>query len=307
MLCDLTGAAHAALLLGSGTLANDVVACQLARERSTGLILSNGEFGERLVDHATRCRLRFDVLRWAWGRPFDLQEVEERLAGRPAPSWIWLVHLETSTGVLNEVSHIARRCAASGVRFCLDAVSSLGTVPVDLSCAYLASGVSGKGLRGFPGIAIVTHDHPVEPSDRLPRYLDLGLYAGVPAVPFTHSSNLLGALGAGMRGVHWDTRYREIAERTAWLRGLLRMAGYTVLADDRHAAPGVVTLALPDTVQACQVGRDLDELGYLLAYQSGYLRRRNWIQISLMSEPGVAELELLLDALGGVCENLTNA
>ncbi len=110
-----------------------------------------------------------------------------------------------------------------------------------------------------------------------------------------------------MRGTHWDKRYREIAGRTAWLRAALKESGYRVVADDVHAAPGVVTLALPDTVRAGEVGRELDGLGYLLAYHSGYLRKRNWIQISLMSEPGVPELQRLLEALRGVCENLANA
>jgi len=43
----LTGARNTEMVLGSGTLANDVVAAQLSLERGPGLILSNGEFGER--------------------------------------------------------------------------------------------------------------------------------------------------------------------------------------------------------------------------------------------------------------------
>src|SRR5262249_38363377 len=51
-LCELTKAASTSLLCGSGTLANDVVAMALAAESPTrrGLVLVNGEFGERLVD-----------------------------------------------------------------------------------------------------------------------------------------------------------------------------------------------------------------------------------------------------------------
>ena len=50
-LCQHTGADHVELMLGSGTLANDVVAGQLKLLGGNGLVLSNGEFGERLVDH----------------------------------------------------------------------------------------------------------------------------------------------------------------------------------------------------------------------------------------------------------------
>src|SRR5215813_8370817 len=51
-LCELTRAREAELFLGSGTLANDVIAAQLSLDARSGLILSNGEFGERLVDQA---------------------------------------------------------------------------------------------------------------------------------------------------------------------------------------------------------------------------------------------------------------
>src|SRR5436190_4169511 len=51
ILGELTRAKHVQILLGSGTLANDVVAAQLSLEPARGVILSNGEFGERLLDH----------------------------------------------------------------------------------------------------------------------------------------------------------------------------------------------------------------------------------------------------------------
>ena len=57
-LCALMGARDVQILMGSGTLANEVVAATLSHEPGNGLILSNGEFGERLVDHATRFGLR---------------------------------------------------------------------------------------------------------------------------------------------------------------------------------------------------------------------------------------------------------
>ena len=53
-LCEITDAPNVEILLGSGTLANDMVAAQLSVHSEPGLILSNGEFGDRLIDHARR-------------------------------------------------------------------------------------------------------------------------------------------------------------------------------------------------------------------------------------------------------------
>ena len=85
-----------------------------------------------------------------------------------------------------------------GVHVRVDAISALGTMPIDLSNVYLATGVSTKGIGSAPGVSIVFHDHDVAPATDLPRYLDLGLYAGG-ALPFTQSSNLLEALDASLR------------------------------------------------------------------------------------------------------------
>src|SRR5206468_9873808 len=82
-LCRLVGANHVQLLSGSGTLANDVIAAQLSLLDAPGIILSNGEFGERLIDHARRMRLSFDAVRLTWGDVFDVNEVARRLDARP--------------------------------------------------------------------------------------------------------------------------------------------------------------------------------------------------------------------------------
>src|SRR5215472_7147619 len=66
LLCDLTQAGRVEILLGSGTLANDVVAGQLSFETGRGLVLSNGEFGQRLVDHARRFGLDFEAVEFPW-------------------------------------------------------------------------------------------------------------------------------------------------------------------------------------------------------------------------------------------------
>jgi aspartate aminotransferase-like enzyme len=178
----------------------------------------------------------------------------------------------------------------------VDCISSIGTIPVDLNGVYLASGVSGKGLAAFPGLSMVFYSYAAQPAPaRLPRYLDLGLYASHGGAPFTHSSNLLAALAKATE--HRGRCFEDLAQLSAWLRPQLRERGFVIVAPDAHASPAVITIALPAAPDSSQVGAQLAREGFLLSYQSQYLLERNWIQICLMGEYSREDLESLVEAL----------
>ncbi len=279
----LVNAKHVQILTGSGTLANDVVAAQLSLLPSRGLILSNGEFGDRLIDHGRRMGLNFTAQRRAWGTTFDSTLIHEAMDADPSIGWIWAVHSETSTGVLNDMAMLKGICRRRGFKLALDCISSIGTMPVDLADVYLASGISGKGLRGFPGLSLVFHDQDVaQAPERLPRYLDLGYYAEKDGVPFTICSNLLYAMKTAVEQVRAPERYEAIAEHSRYIRAELSEIGLVALAPAEHAAPAVITIPLPRQISAIRVGDRLADAGFLLSYKSDYLLSRNWVQICLM-------------------------
>lgn len=282
-LAELVGARHAQLLLGSGTVANDAVAAQLRLLGAPGVVLAYGEFGARLADHAARAGLDHTVLAGPWGAPLPWGRIEAAIAELPAGGWLWTVHCETSTGQLLDLPRLTRRCAEAGVRLCVDAISSIGTLPVDLSGAYLATGTSGKALGGYPGLSMVFLQEPPRPAPgRIPRYLDLGCYAEADGVAYTQSSNLVAALAAAVSATDWPDRHAQLDRASCWLRTRLARLGLAVIAPPGEAAPGIVTVALPPHLDAAHVGARMEAAGYLLAYQSGYLRQRNWLQLSLM-------------------------
>ena len=295
-LCELAGAERVSLLFGSGTLANDAVAAQISMEGGTGLILSNGEFGERLCDHASRFGLAYTALRTEWGGVLDYDLVQDLAA---ECDWVWAVHCETSTGVLNDLDALKGICLSRGKRLYLDCISSIGTVPVNLSGVRLASGVSGKGFGSFAGVSMVFHDHAIAPAPDLPRYLDLGCYGREDEVPYTFCSNLVAALRAALDRQRFEERFSHLASLASWLRASLRDHGLSILAPDAHASPAVTTIVLPPQVRSYRVGSALEERGYELSYTSSYLRERNWIQICLMGEHTREELAPLPRLLSG--------
>ncbi|MEO5959317.1 MAG: aminotransferase class V-fold PLP-dependent enzyme, partial [Opitutaceae bacterium] len=294
-LAALTRAADVQVLPGSGSLANDIVAGQLAGLRGRGIVISTGEFGERLAEHARRAKLEFHWMRLPWGTPIGSDTLADAMAKAEGCRWLWMVHHETSTSVMNDLSLVKAFARQHGLALCLDCVSSVGAVPVDLSEVHLATAASGKGLASLPGLALMFHQEAPTPRQDLPRYLDLGLIAASESVPFTHSSNLVAALDVALAEVERLPGGRcGSDEDAAWLRGELRAAGFALVADEAHASPIIVTVQLPSKSNVLRVGAALERRGFLTSYRSGYLARRNWIQFCLMSRPSRAALERLV-------------
>jgi len=293
LLCHLVGAQNVEIFMGSGTLANDVITAQISLKSEHGLILSNGEFGERLINHATRLGLSFETLQTIWGGIFKRKDIKSILDKNHKIRWIWAVHCESSTGVLNDIDMLKEFCTDREIQLCLDCVSSIGTIPIDLQGVYLASGVSGKGLGAFPGLSMVFYNHQIHSSQKLPRYLDLGFYAANQGVPFTVSSNLVYALMKALENFP-PKRYYFISTLSAWLRARLREMGFSILAPDAYASPAITTITLPKQMSSEKVGQRLKEAGYLLSYRSQYLLRHNWLQISLMGKCSRESIAALL-------------
>jgi aspartate aminotransferase-like enzyme/N-acyl-L-homoserine lactone synthetase len=310
-LGEMVGGRDVAILNGSGTLANETVAATLAAERVSlpgvpgrGVLLINGEFGERLAKQAVRFGLEPRVLSWAWGEPWNLEEIEEALASEPEGSWIWGVHQESSTGVLNDLPGLVRIARRRGVRVCVDCISSLGAVPLDLSQVYLASGTSGKSLASFAGAAIVFADkEALSQLDRrgVPSYFDLLAHLSSEGPCYTFPSPTLAALERALQEYATPqqaqaayARYHEIGVQ---VRQELRRVGLTPLAPEQHASPVITTFAPPDDETSLEFVNRCRAWGFSLGGESGYLSKQRYVQIATMGPLHWEQIYGLFDRL----------
>lgn len=296
-LCAMHGAGGVELMLGSGTLANDAVAAQLGVRQGRCLILANGEFGERLVDHAKRHGLDFEAVCQPWGEPLDYSHARDILRGQAGNfGTLWAVHCETSTGVLNDLEQLRQIADEHSLELALDCISSIGTLPVNLKGVAFATCTSGKGLASYPGISMVFYNGDLRTSDRIPRYLDIGHYARCDGVPFTQSSNLVMALKTALETTDWDAKHLRVRAASSQLRSRLQQGRFDILAPEGLASPAVLTLQIPSAIPSLLLGKRLRRAGFDLSFESGYLAERNWVQICLMGEWIPNFIEILPDA-----------
>ncbi len=273
LLKALTGAQHVALMPGSGTLANDMIAQQLCGK---GVVIANGEFGARLVTQAFG----------AGHQPLVVSHASEI---DRACDWIWAVHCETSTGEMTDVDALRATSERFGAKLYLDCVSTIGAVPFKMDGIAMASFSSGKGLASVAGVSgVLIGDQAWFKRTATPRCLDIVRATGSAAMCTFPSGPLL-ALREALR-LRREDRFETIAQSGAHLRDVLSREGVTVTGD----APHILTVRVPDRRNARNAADELRRRGFLVSSGSDYLVRANTFQIALFGHvPAPAALDLV--------------
>jgi alanine-glyoxylate transaminase/serine-glyoxylate transaminase/serine-pyruvate transaminase len=116
-----------------------------------------GFFGQRMVEVARRVGAEVTVVERPWGEVFDPQQLKETVA-KVRPKILGVVHAETSTGALQPIKDIGAMCRETGTLLVVDAVTSLGCVPLEVDAWGIDAAYSctQKGLSCPPGLSPVT-------------------------------------------------------------------------------------------------------------------------------------------------------
>ena len=140
----------------SGTGAFESAIVNLLSPGERVLCVSNGEFGTRWQELGRAFGVDVVPLDYAWGEAPRPDDVAAALAQSGAEIVI-LVHSETSTGVVCDLEPLLARCRDAGALSIVDAISSLGAVPLetDIWGADVVVTASQKALMTPPGLAFV--------------------------------------------------------------------------------------------------------------------------------------------------------
>ena len=148
---------EAILLQGCGTYGVEAVFQTCVPPDGKVAVLSNGAYGERMVQMLKNARIAHFVLRTAENVPANPAALERCLADDSAITHVAVVHCETTTGILNPIGAIGKVAKGFGKRYVVDAMSSFGGMPIDMpGCGidFLISS-SNKCIEGVPGFSFV--------------------------------------------------------------------------------------------------------------------------------------------------------
>jgi aspartate aminotransferase-like enzyme len=146
------------LFTASGTAAFESAVANLTSPGERALVVSAGYFGERWAAMARVYGADVVELRYEWGEIPDAGDLRAKLREAADVRVVYLTHSETSTGVVADVQALTAVAKETGALVVVDAVSSLGAVPLDTDDWGIDVAVSGsqKALMAPPGVSFVS-------------------------------------------------------------------------------------------------------------------------------------------------------
>lgn len=262
------------IMPGPGTMALEAALGSALEPGDAVLIPFNGFFGKRLITMAKGLGLAVVPAFFPLAEPILADAVTAALDAHPEVKALALVHHETSTGILNPLESVLAAARARGVLTIVDAISSLGGVPlpVDAWGVDMCVAVANKALETPPGVALLS----ISPkawdaiqARQAPRgwYLDLrtwrwyadnwGDWHPSPVTMPTSNihalhTSLLALLEAGL-----ETRFAEYRAAAEAVREGLRALEFPMFAEDAYASPLVTAFYMRPGVDAAALQQAL--------------------------------------------------
>lgn len=279
------------------------------------IVCQNGVFGGRMRENVLRIGATPIMVQDAFGTPVDLDKVDAALRANPGVKALAFVHAETSTGVESDAAALCRMAHEHGALAIVDAVTSLGGIPlrVDEWGADAVYSGSQKCLSAPPGLSPFTMSEAAVTALKARKtpvqswFLDLSLvmnyWQGAGARSYHHTApiNMLYGLHEALLILHEEgleqswARHRRNHEL---LRDGLQRMGLELLVAPSARLPQLNAVKVPAGVDEAGVRRRLlDVHGIEIGAGLGELAGKIW-RIGLMgSSSNPRNVERVLGAL----------
>jgi aspartate aminotransferase-like enzyme len=305
----------------SGTGAFESAVANLTSAGDRQLVLSAGNFGERWAGMARAFGADLIHARLEWGETPEPEDLRSALADAGDVKVVYLTHSETSTGVVCDVQALAAVAKEAGALVVVDAVSSLGAVPLESDLWDLDVVVSGsqKALMCPPGLAFASVSAAAlaaAATATAPRYvMDWERTRKGQAkldAPFTPAVSIVRALDVAL-GLLLDEGLEAAFDRHARLgracREGAKAMGLELFSPDEERSAVVTAIRAPDGVDSTAVVKGLrDRFGMTIANGQGDLKGKifrighiGWFDIFDITS-ALAAVELVLTDAGAEIE-----
>jgi len=250
------------LLQGSGSYGVEAtIGAAVPRTNAVLMIAINGAYGHRISEIAEYYAIPHVDVVFAEDEAVDPQRIEQALTEHPEVTHFATVHSETTTGILNPIERIVPLLKARGIVSIIDAMSSLGGVPLvmdQLDCDYLVSSAN-KCVQGVPGFAfIIAKKSELAKTAGNARSLSLDIYAQWQAMTkqpgkwrFTSPTHVVHAFAQALNELEVEggvaKRYRRYSANQQLLSEGMQTLGFDLVIDPANQGPIITSFKYPTT------------------------------------------------------------
>jgi aspartate aminotransferase-like enzyme len=157
--CALGTTSDALILTASGTGAMEACVTNCFSPGDRVIVCSAGKFGERWLEMTKAYGLDVVALTAPYGSHVAVAELEKALAANPGVKGVFVQASESSTGAAHDVKAmgLAIKATAPDALFVIDAITGIGTMPLDIDAwgLDLVVGGSQKAFMIPPGLAFL--------------------------------------------------------------------------------------------------------------------------------------------------------
>ena len=248
----------AVLMQGSGTFAVEAMLGTFVPPDGRVLVVENGAYGRRMLDIARVLGISRAAVSSPPAEPACPETIARVLEGDPGTTHVALVHCETTSGVINPLSTIARIAHDAGRAVLVDAMSSFGAMPIDVRADHIDVLVASanKCLEGVPGVAFAIARESMLQSAPPARSVSLDFAAQWRGFErdgqfrFTPPTHVVLALDQALVELEREggvsgraARYRANHER---LVAGMRALGFRTVVDPAHQSDVITSFLYPD-------------------------------------------------------------
>ncbi|APX97230.1 pyridoxal-phosphate-dependent aminotransferase family protein [Natronorubrum daqingense] len=267
---------------GEGILGLESAIASLIEPGDRVLCISNGLYGDGFADFVDSYDGQAELVSAPYDEGYDLEAIATTLeeadaAGEPF-TVATMVHCETPTGTLNDMSPVLDLLEEHDVLSVVDAVSSLGGTPVPTDRIDVCLGASQKCFSAPSGLTTAAVSdrawEQMAARDLSSRYTNLLLWRDVSdGFPYTHLTANVSALDTALDLVleeGLEAVYERHEEAAARCRARGDELGLELYPDPERASPTVTAFHLPG--EATRVQQHVaDEAGIVLSTGLGEL------------------------------------
>ncbi|AVK64487.1 2-aminoethylphosphonate--pyruvate transaminase [Lactobacillus sp. CBA3606] len=250
------------LLQGSGSYAVEAtLGTAIPRKDAVLMIAINGAYGHRMSTIADYYQIPHVDVVFAEDQAVDPQRIAQALAAHPEVTHFATVHSETTTGILNPIEQLLPLLKSRGIISIIDAMSSLGGVPIDvdqLACDYLISSAN-KCVQGVPGFAfVIAKKSELAQTATNARSLSLDLYDQWQTMTnqpgkwrFTSPTHVVHAFAQALAEFKVEggviPRYHRYAANQALLSTGMQALGFELVIGQADQGPIITSFKYPTT------------------------------------------------------------